>query len=570
VRRPEYKWIALANTTLGALMATIDSSIVLISLPAIFRGIHMDPLAAGNSTYLLWMMMGYTVVTATLLVTFGRISDMFGRVRMYNLGFLIFTIGSILLSVVPGTGTAAATQLIIYRVIQGIGGGFLMSNSTAILIDAFPVNERGRALGINQIAAIGGSVLGLLLGGFLADLHWRWVFLISVPVGIAGTIWAYTMLKEVAVIRKDQKLDWPGNITFAVGLTVLLLGITNGIMPYGASSMGWGNPKVIASIVGGIALLIAFVFIELRSADPMFRIELFKIRMFTAGNISGFLASLGRGGLNFMLVIWLQGIWLPLHGYRFEDTPLWSAIYMLPLMIGFLVSGPVGGALSDKYGARAFSTIGMLLNAVGFVGLAMLPADFNYVTFATLLLLMGIGMGLFAAPNTASIMNAVPPHTRGVSSGMRATFQNTANTFSMGIFFSIVIAGLSGSLGSTLFSGLTQAGVPAAVAQGVAKLPPVGALFAAFLGYNPMGALIPAQVQQVMPAAAVAKVTGNQFFPNLISPPFMVGLKWAFAISAVLSLIAAAASALRGERQIHESEALGAGPALEPAGEMPD
>lgn len=567
MRRPAYKWIALSNTTLGTLMAAIDGSIVMISLPAIFRGIKIDPLSPGNTGYLLWMMLGYMVVTATLLVTFGRISDMFGRVRMYNLGFLIFTIGSILLAIVPGTGDSAAIQLIIYRVIQGIGGGFLLANSTAIITDAFPYNERGMAMAINQIAAVGGSVAGLLLGGILADIHWRWVFLISVPVGIIGTVWAYLMLKEVAVIKKDQKLDWPGNITFFVGLTVMLLGITYGIMPNGSSPMGWANPWVVGSILVGALFLVAFAVIEVKSPDPMFRIELFKIRAFTAGNISTLLAAMARGGLQFMLIIWLQGIWLPLHGYRFEDTPLWSAIYMLPMMIGFLLAGPLGGRLSDLYGARAFSTVGMLINAVGFVGLALLPANFNYTVFAALLLFMGIGMGLFAAPNTVSIMNAVPPEYRGVASGMRATFQNTANTFSISIFFSIVIAGLSKTLAPALNSGLTAAGLPPAVAAGVAKLPPVGALFAAFLGYNPMGTLIPQPVQAALPEAARANLLGQQFFPNLMSPPFMVGLRWAFFISAVLSLIAAAASALRGRVHIHELHGAGATeePAIEPA-----
>ncbi|HEU4782364.1 MAG TPA: MFS transporter, partial [Ktedonobacterales bacterium] len=466
---PHYKWVALTNTTLGALMATIDASIVLIALPAIFKGIGVNPLAPGESSYFLWLLLGYMVVTTTLLVTFGRISDMFGRVRLYNLGFAIFTVGSTLLAFTPGTGNTGALELIIFRLIQGVGAGFLFSNSAAILTDAFPPNQRGRALGINQIAAIAGSFIGLILGGVLAAIDWRLVFLVSVPVGLAGTIWAYTMLRETATIRAAQKIDWIGNITFAIGLTSLLLGITYGIEPYGDSPMGWGNPLVIGGIILGVVLLFAFIWIELRVAkDPMFRLELFKIRMFAAGNISGFLSALGRGGLQFMLIIWLQGIWLPLHGYSFEETPLWAGIYMTPLLIGFILMGPISGYLSDRFGARLFSTLGMLVQAIGFIGLTFLPANFSYPIFAILLFILGCGSGLFASPNTSSVMSSVPPERRGVASGMRATFQNGASLVSIGLFFSIVTAGLVASMPATFFNGLTKYGVPADAATQIA------------------------------------------------------------------------------------------------------
>src|SRR5256885_1915257 len=409
---------------MGSLMATIDASIVLIAFPAIFKGIGINPLAPGEASYFLWLLLGYMVVTATLLVTFGRISDMFGRVRLYNLGFLIFAVGSTLLFLTPSTGNTGALELIIFRLIQGIGSGFLLSNSAAILTDAFPVEQRGRALGINQIAGIAGSFIGLIVGGILAAINWRLVFLVSVPVGIAGTIWAYAMLRETATIREHQKIDWLGNATFALGLSIFLLGITYGIEPYGGSPMGWGNPLVIGAILLGIVLLASFIWIELHVDDPMFRLDLFKIRMFAAGNIAGFLSALGRGGLQFMLIIWLQGIWLPLHGYSFDETPLWAGIYTMPLLIGFVVTGPLSGWLSDRFGARAFATGGMLITAVGFLLLTFLPGDFNQWIFFALLAFMGIGMGFFAAPNTTSIMNAVPPETRGVASGMRGTFQN--------------------------------------------------------------------------------------------------------------------------------------------------
>ncbi|HZO74753.1 MAG TPA: MFS transporter, partial [Ktedonobacteraceae bacterium] len=537
---PHYKWVALTNTTLGSFMATIDASIVLIAFPAIFKGIGIDPLAPGETGYFLWLLLGYLVVTATLLVTFGRISDMFGRVRLYNLGFLIFAIGSTLLALTPGTGNTGALELIVFRLIQGVGSGFLLSNSAAILTDAFPANQRGRALGINQIAGIAGSFIGLIVGGLLAAVHWRLVFLVSVPVGIAGTIWAYTMLRETATIREHQKIDWLGNVTFALGLTIFLLGITYGIEPYGSSPMGWGNPLVIGAILLGIALLAAFVWIELRVGDPMFRLDLFKIRLFAAGNIASFLSALGRGGLQFMLIIWLQGIWLPLHGYSFEETPLWAGICMTPLLLGFILIGPLSGYLSDRFGARLFSTVGMLLQMLGFLGLTLLPANFAYPPFAGLLFLLGCGSGLFASPNTSSIMSSVPPETRGVSSGMRATFQNSANLVSIGFFFSIVTIGLASALPSTLSVGLISNGVPDKAANTIAHLPPTAALFGAFLGYNPIGKLLPPLALQSISPAHQAILLGKSFFPNLISTPFMQSLHLVFYISAALCFIGAA------------------------------
>jgi EmrB/QacA subfamily drug resistance transporter len=549
-----YKWVALSNTTLGVLMATINSSIILIAMPAIFTGIGINPLAPGETNYFLWLLLGYMVVTATLLVTFGRISDIFGRVKLYNLGFAIFTVGSILLFLTPGRGNAGALQMIIFRLVQGVGAGFLFANSTAILIDAFPARQRGMAMGFNQVAAIVGSLAGLILGGILSSINWRMVFLVSVPIGIFGTVWAYLMLRETATIRSGQRIDWPGNITFAVGLTVLLLGITYGIEPYGDSPMGWGNPGVIAAIVAGILLLVVFVWIEMRSSHPMFRLELFRIRMFSFGNLSVFLSSLAQGGLQFMIVIWLQGIWLPIHGYSFEETPLWAGIYMIPLMVGFIIMGPISGLLSDRFGSRFFATLGMVLTAIGFLGLTALPANFSYGVFAPLLLLLGIGLGMFAAPNTTAIMNSVPPEHRGVASGMRATFQNAASLLSIGVFFSIVTAGLASALPSSLFSGLSQAGLPAPLATTISHLPPTAALFAAFLGYNPMGTLLPPAALHALPAASQASLLSKEFFPNLIASPFMVGLHAVFYIAAAMCLVAAIASYFRGKRYIHGQE----------------
>jgi EmrB/QacA subfamily drug resistance transporter len=539
--RDRYKWTALSNTTLGVFMATLDSSIVIISLPAIFRGIHLDPLRPSNIGYLLWMLMGYLVVTAVLVVTFGRIGDMFGRVRMYNAGFAIFTIASIALSLTPHTGAAGALELIGMRVIQGIGGALLMANSTAILTDAFPVAQRGMAMGINMIAAMAGSFVGLVAGGLLADVHWRLVFWINVPFGVFGTIWAYAKLKEVGQ-RAVARIDWWGNVTFAVGLISVLVGITYGIQPYGGHTMGWTSPLVMSTIGGGLGLLALFAWIETRVDDPMFDLSLFKIRAFTAGNTASLLSSIGRGGLQFMLIIWLQGIWLPLHGYDYAQTPLWAGIYLLPLTVGFLVAGPVAGHLSDRFGARLFAAGGLVVMAASFAGLLLLPTDFNYTVFAVLVFVNGLGGGLFAAPNTALVMSSVPAHLRGAASGMRATFQNAGMVLSIGVFFSLMIAGLAGSLPHTLDSGLTAQGVPASAAHTIAGLPPVGTLFAAFLGYNPIQELLGPRILGLLPAANAHTLTGRQFFPHLISGPFHDGLVIVFWLAIAMSLVGAAAS----------------------------
>ena len=542
---PGYRWTVMSNTTLGTFMAMLDASIVLISLPAIFRGIHLDPLAPANISYLLWMMMGYMVVTAVLVVTFGKLGDMFGRVRMYNAGFLVFTLASVALSLTPGRGSSAALFMILFRVVQGIGGSLLMANSTAILVDAFPAEKRGMAMGINMIAGISGSFIGLILGGVLADINWRLVFWVNVPFGLFGTVWAYAMLKELGT-KKRTRIDVKGNVTFALGLILVLVGITYGIQPYKHHNMGWGGPWVLAELLGGVALLAWFVRIERRHEDPMFNIKLFRIRAFAAGNAAGLLSSIGRGGLQFMLIIWLQGIWLPQHGYRFEDTPLWAGIYMIPTTIGFLVSAPASGALSDRFGARGFATIGMVVTALGFIALMLLPVNFPYPLFALFLFINAVGMGMFAAPNVTGIMNAVPADQRGSASGMRATFQNSGMVLSIGLFFSLMIIGLASSLPHATYVGLTGQGLAPATASGISHLPPVALLFAAFLGYNPMKTLLGPKLATLSPSAQ-ANVTGRTFFPHLISGPFHTGLRIAFTVSVVMCLIAAAASFLRGK-----------------------
>jgi MFS family permease len=545
---PHYKWIALSNTTLGVLMATINQSIVLIALPDIFRGIGLNPLSPGNTSYLLWMFMGFLVVSAVLVVSFGRLGDMFGRVRMYNLGFAIFSVASIFLAVTWMHGSSAALWLIIWRVVQGIGGAFLFANSAAILTDAFPANQRGTALGMNAIAAIAGSFIGLLLGGLLGPINWHYVFLVSAPIGAFGTVWAYFMLRDIGT-RRPARMDWWGNILFAAGLIAILVGITYGLLPYGGHPMGWTNPWVLTAMFGGLAALVIFGFVETKVAEPLFRLSLFRIRAFAAGNIANFMLALGRGGMQFMLIIWLQGIWLPLHGYSFSQTPLWAGIYLVPLTIGFLVSAPLSGVLSDRYGAKAFTVGGALLTAVSFFLLLFLPVDFPYWVFALIIVLNGFGSGLFASPNRAEMMNSVPADQRGAAGGMIATFQNTAFVLSIGIFFSLMVAGLSSKLPSAMFGGLTAQGIPAAAAQQISHLPPIGVLFAAFLGYNPMQQLLGPQLLAHLPAGHAIYVTGRQFFPHLITAPFHDGLGVAFAFAIAANVIAAIASLLTGPRK---------------------
>ncbi|WP_216897903.1 MFS transporter [Nocardia alni] len=545
VDHPRYKWVALTNTTLGILLATVNASIVLISLPGIFNGIHLDPLQASNISYLLWVLMGYMLVTAVLVVAFGRLGDMWGRVRIYNAGFAIFTITSVILSLDPAHGAAGALWLIGWRLVQAVGGSMLMANSAAILTDAFPVTQRGMALGVNMVAGIAGSFVGLILGGVLVSWDWRAVFWVNVPIGIIGTVWAYRSLHETG-IRTSGRMDWWGNLTFAVGLTALLAAITYGIQPYGGHTMGWTDPWVLAGLIGGVLILILFCVVELRIAEPMFPLGLFRNALFAGGNGATLLGAIARGGMQFMLIIWLQGIWLPLHGFDYADTPLWAGIYLLPLTIGFLVAGPIAGYLSDRFGARLFAAAGFVVMAAAFAGMLVLPTDFNYWVFALLIFVNGLGSGLFAAPNTAIIMSSVPAAARGAASGMRATFQNAGMVLSMGLFFSLMIAGLAGSMPHTLFSGLTQQGVPAQAASTIAGLPPVGVLFAAFLGYNPIAHLLGPQILGQLPAANSATLTGRQFFPHLIAQPFHNGLVVVFSMAIGLSVVAALASLIRG------------------------
>ncbi len=556
-----YKWIALSNTTLAVLLATLDVSITIIAMPDIFRGIHLDPLVPANSFYLLWMILGYMIVGSVLIVSLGRLGDMFGRVRIYNLGFIIYTAASLALTVDWMTGRPGADYLIVLRIVQGIGGACLLANAAAIITDAFPENQRGMALGINNIVGVSGMFVGLVLGGLLAPVSWRLVFLISVPVGLFGTVWAYLKLEELGEPRR-RPIDWWGNVTFAIGLVCLMVAVTYGIRPYGTHATGWGSPRVLILCAAGVVSLTAFLMIERRVRDPMFRLPLFRIRAFTFGTLSTFLSAVARGGLMFMLIIWLQGIWLPQHGFDFDRTPLWAGIYMLPLTVGMLIAGPASGYLSDRFGARPFASGGMILTAVSFGLLALLPIDFSYAVFALVLALTGIAMGLFASPNRAAVMNSLPRGDRGAGGGMNQTFQNSAQVVSIGVFFTLMVIGLSSTLAPAMTSGLEAHGVTAASAYQAAHQPPVSILFAAFLGYSPIQHLVGAHALAALPAPQRALLTGRSFFPHLISGPFRNGLHETFIFAIVACLLAAAASLMRGGRYHHVEASTTAGAVL--------
>ena len=555
VKNDHYKWIALSNTTLGIFMATVNSSIILISLPAIFRGIDINPLSPGNVGYLLWLLMGYMLVTAVLVISLGRLGDIKGRVRIYNLGFAVFSVASVVLALDPFRGGTGALWLVLWRLVQGVGGAMLFANSSAIIVDAFPADQRGLAMGINQVAAIGGSFIGLIAGGLLSIGDWRLVFWVSVPFGLIGTVWGYQSLRDNGK-RSPAKIDWWGNLTFAIGLTSLLIAMVYGIQPYGNKSMAWTSPRVLLFFGVGIIFSTIFFFVELHVESPMFNLRLFKIRAFATGSAAGFLAAIARGGLQFMLIIWLQGIWLPLHGYAYNATPLWAGIYLLPLTVGFLIAGPVSGFLSDRHGARILSTSGLLLFGASFVGLLLVPTDFNYLWFAILVFLNGAGGGMFSAPNTTAIMNSVPADQRGGAAGIQAAFMNSGMVLSMGVFFSLMIVGLTNTLPKALFDGLSAHGVATGQAHQIASMPAVGSLFSSFLGYNPLQSLLGSQAATRVSNAQWATLTGKHFFPSLIQSPFHHGLVIVFSLAIAMSVAGALFSAFRGTRYIHEEHTM--------------
>lgn len=550
----DQKWIALSNTTLGQLVATINTSVIIVALPPIFNGIGLNPLSPGSFSYLLWVIMSYMIVISVLLVTMGKLSDMFGRVRLFNLGFLIFTIASILLFLTPGRGDTGALEIIAFRIIQAVGGSFIMANSFAIITDNFSISERGFAISVNSVASVSGVSIGIVLGGILSVIYWRDVFLLSVPLGIFGTVWSYLKLKETSPMKK-QKIDVAGNVLFGSGLIIFLLGVTYGITPYGQSPMGWGSPFVIAALVSGSAILAAFVLWETRTDHPMFNLRLFRSRGFSIGSFSGFISAMGMMGLLYMLTLLFQGVWLPLRGVPFSLTPLWAGIYMLPMTVSMGVFGIISGKVSDRYGQRWLTVAGLLISALSLLGLASLSYDFSYIQMGVLITLFGAGYGLFNTPNISAAMSSVPPSDRGSASGMLNNMRNTGYVASMGVFFSILIAGLATSLPSHITIALDSVGAPSMIPY-LSGMPPTVAIFGAFLGINPAGAIIGSlpSLPLSVSSATISLLKGNMWFPGVLAPSFMDSLDIVFYVISGITILASIVSFFRNDRKKSKQE----------------
>jgi len=432
----QYKWVALTNTTLGATMSAVDASIVLIALPTIGR-----QLPNTSPFDLIWVLVGYQLMISAVLVNFGRLADMFGRVRLYTLGFAVFTASSALCSL-----SQSGLELAAFRMVQGLGAALLFSNSTAILTDAFPFEERGRALGTNAVAISIGSVMGLVLGGFLTTAAgWRSIFWVNVPIGIAATLWAHYRLKEMSVRRKGQKLDIPGNVVFASGLILLL----SGISLYAVANLA---PSLIFGLVaGGLALLVAFVFIETKVPDPMLKLSLFRNRLFAAGTFAILLNSLARGCVILVLVFYLQGPNMNLD-------PLEAGVFLLPNTLTIAFFGPLAGYLSDIRGARLIATAGLVSTAVGLIMLTQLPPAVTFWQLALPLAVTGAGMGTFAPPNRSSVMSAVPPEDRGLAAGISTTLINVGNSVSRSLAFVLLGFAIPVAALDNMFAGIYSGG----------------------------------------------------------------------------------------------------------------
>ncbi len=459
----ERKWWTLSNTTIGTFMALLDSSIVLVSLPTIGR-----ELPGTSPGILLWVVLSYTLVTTTLLLSFGRLSDMFGRVRLYTLGFAVFTVGSLAASLAQ-----SGTDLLVARVVQGVGAGFLSATAAAILTDSFPANERGKALGINQVAAIFGSIMGLVLGGVLTtEFGWRSIFLVNVPIGIFGTFWALLQLREMHPREVGAKVDWSGNLAFGLGLTILLVAITIG------SLQGWTSPWVLTGLIAGPVLLGAFVGIERTAPNPMFDLTLLRIRTFLAGNLAAFLSALARGAFTFVMVFYFQGV-LQVSAER-------AGILLLPLAAAFAVSGPLSGAISDRTGARYLGTAGLLISAVGFLLLVFFPTDGPYAYLAFAMALLGVGQGMFAAPNRAEVMSSVPADRRGIAAGTGTTFLNAGSLGSLALGFTV----LAGVIPLAALSNVFAGGAPGSPTDAGGFVNALHLLFGIALGLTVVAAIV--------------------------------------------------------------------------------
>ncbi|MFP3232925.1 MAG: MFS transporter [Sulfolobaceae archaeon] len=528
------KWIALSNTSIAIFIAFANYNMIIIALPQIFNSLRFNPTAPDALGYLIWLILGYMIVTSSLVVTFGRISDLKGRAKLYSLGFLIFAISSGILSTVNGYGDSAVLEMIILRLFQGVGGGLLMVNSAAILTDYFPKNELGKALGLNQVSGLVGGVAGLIIGGVLSVINWRYIFLLDFVVGIIGTLWSFKSLRDVQKPIK-QPLDIIGNVLFALGITLLLISVTYGLLPYNNQQLGWGNPFVITGLTISFLAIGIFVFVERKVKNPMFDLSLFKVRDFSVANFTNFIASMARQGILLMMLVLLQGIWLPLHGVPYSLTPFWAGLYLIPNMLGFAALGPISGILSDRYGSKVFTSLGLFVSALGFFLLSLLPYDFQLWQFFAISFLMGAGMGLFSSPNMADIMASVPVQKRGAASGMRASLQNTASAISVVLYFSVVITGMAVTLNSSIESALSSYGIHLNV-----NLPAAVAIFSALLGYDPLSSLTSS-----LPTSVASHIDTPAFFVTAIAPSFMSGFRLMLYISAALLVLSGILSLAR-------------------------
>jgi len=426
---PAYKWTVFSNTLIGSLMAAIDGSIVLISLPTILK-----QLPGTGADDALWIVMSYMLVTSTFILNFGRIGDMFGRVKTYNLGFAVFTIGSFLCSL-----SQNGSELVVFRIVQALGSALLWANSGALLTDAFPINERGKALGINQAMIVAGSIIGLVLGGVLtAEAGWRSIFWVNVPIGVFATLWAHYKLKELGAIRKNQKLDIWGNVTFVGGLSALLLGITLGALE------SW-NMLDYTMIGVGALVLVVFTYIEMKVPEPMFDLSLFRIKAFTGGNLAGLISGLSRGAFTFMMSFYLQAV--------LGDSALTAGILLIPISVAVAFVGPLSGILSDRYGSIYFAVAGLGVTGIAFAIMYQIPAEIKYTVLLVPLIVMGVGWGLFGSPIKSETLSAVPAAMRGVGSAISSTSVNIGFLASLAISIAIISTAVPHSVVIGVFGG---------------------------------------------------------------------------------------------------------------------
>jgi len=539
----------LVNSFLGSLMASMTMSAIIIALPDILRGIGVNPMSPLGFASMMWLMFSYPLMVAVAVPIVGRLSDMYGRGRMFTIGDAIFTVMSTLLGIVPGYGSVAVAQMIAYRFVQGLGGSMMFTNSAAIITDVYPPHRRGVAMGIVSIAFSAGSIIGLVVGGVLAVVNWRLVFLVNTPIGIASTAWAYVTVYRLPLGLRRVRVDYLGASMLAASLVLLLLGITFGMLPSGNSMMSWGSPMVLGLIGGGLLLMALLIPVEMRTGEPILKINLFRIRPFTFGVLSALFLFLAQGANIFVLSLLLQAIYLPMHGVPYSETPLLAGIYLIPSSVANAVFAPVGGKLINRFGARVVSTIGAVLLGVSFELLTLLSLNFNYTLFAADLFLMGTGSGLFQSPNLVSIMSSVPQEDRSAASGLRASMQNIGLLMSFAVFLTLILVGSTAALSASISSALTKVGVPSDVVSELTRIPPAYALFAAFMGYDPMKFLM-SQAGVDLPGSVYAAVTKPTFFPSAIAPAMATGFIYAYHIAAIMAFTAAIFSYLRGREHI--------------------